>query len=69
MNQLSEMDKPVGLLNTTGFFTPFLGFVDHMVKARFLPEAHRHSIVVDTDANALIGKLRSHARVDVPKWL
>lgn len=69
MNQLSEMDKPVGLLNTTGFFTPFLGFVDHMVEARFLPEAHRHSIVVDTDANALIGKLRSHARVDVPKWL
>jgi len=25
MNQLSEIDKPVGLLNTAGFFTAFLG--------------------------------------------
>lgn len=69
MNQLLEIDKPVGLLNTAGFFTPFLGFIDHMVKARFLPEAHRHSIVVDTDASALLCKLRSYTRVDVPKWL
>jgi uncharacterized protein (TIGR00730 family) len=42
MNQLSEIDKPVGLLNSAG---------------------------VDADASVLIGKLRSHARVDVPKWL
>jgi uncharacterized protein (TIGR00730 family) len=69
MNQLSEIDKPVGLLNTAGFFTTFLGFIDHMVDTRFLPAAHRHSISVDADASALIDKLRSYARVEVPKWL
>jgi uncharacterized protein (TIGR00730 family) len=69
MNQLSEIDKPVGLLDTAGFFTAFLAFIDHMVDTKFLPAAHRHSICVDTDASALIGKLRSYARVDVPKWL
>jgi uncharacterized protein (TIGR00730 family) len=69
MNQLAEMDKPVGLLNTSGFYTPFLAFIEHMVKMKFLPEAHRHAIVVDTDAGALIEKLRSHRRVDAPKWL
>jgi uncharacterized protein (TIGR00730 family) len=69
MNQLSEIDKPVGLLNTAGFFTPFLGFIDHMVDTKFLPPAHRHSISVDADAAALIDKLRNYARVDVPKWL
>lgn len=69
MNQLSEIDKPVGLLNAASFFTPFLGFIDHMVDTKFLPAAHRHSIVVDTDASALIDKLRSHVCVDVPKWL
>ena len=69
MNQLSEIDKPVGLLNTSGFFTAFLGFIDHMVDTKFLPAAHRRSISVDADASALIDKLRSYARVDVPKWL
>jgi uncharacterized protein (TIGR00730 family) len=69
MNQLSEIDKPVGLLNSADFFTPFLGFIDHMVDSGFLPAAHRHSISVDADARALIDALSSHARVDVPKWL
>ncbi|NYT29165.1 TIGR00730 family Rossman fold protein [Rhizobium sp. WYCCWR 11128] len=69
MNQLSEIDKPVGLLNSAGFFDAFLGFIDHMVETKFLPAAHRHSISVDTDARVLIDKLRSYARVEVPKWL
>lgn len=69
MNQLTEIDKPVGLLNTEGFFAAFLAFIDHMVDTRFLPAAHRHSIAVDADAGALIDKLRNYARVDVPKWL
>ncbi|GLZ88268.1 putative cytokinin riboside 5'-monophosphate phosphoribohydrolase [Metapseudomonas resinovorans] len=69
MNQLAEIDKPVGLLNADGFFTAFLTFIDHMVDTRFLPAAHRHSISVDADAHALIDKLRSYSRVDVPKWL
>ncbi|MGO4132956.1 TIGR00730 family Rossman fold protein [Rhizobium brockwellii] len=69
MNQLSEIDKAVGLLNSAGFFDAFLGFIDHMVETKFLPAAHRHSISVDTDASVLIDKLRSYARVEVPKWL
>jgi uncharacterized protein (TIGR00730 family) len=69
MNQLSEIDKPVGLLDTADFFAAFLGFIDHMVDTKFLPAAHRHSICVDVDADALIDKLRRYKRVDVPKWL
>jgi hypothetical protein len=69
MNQLSEIDKPVGLLNSAGFFTAFLAFVDHMVETKFLPAAHRHSICVDADANALLDRLQNYVRVDVPKWL
>ncbi|MBB3454751.1 hypothetical protein FHT86_003050 [Rhizobium sp. BK313] len=69
MNQLSEIDKPVGLLNSAGFFDAFLGFIDHMVDTQFLPAEHRQSICVDIDPSALIQKLRTYARVDVPKWL
>lgn len=69
MNQLSEIDKPVGLLNTADFYQPFLAFIDHMVTCEFLPPAHRHSICVDADSAALIGQLRDFVRSDVPKWL
>ncbi len=69
MNQLGEIDKPLGLLDTAGFYQPLLSFIDHMVATKFLPAAHRHSICVDQDPRALIGQLRSFVRVDVPKWL
>lgn len=69
MNQLSEIDKPVGLLDIAGFYRPFLAFIDHMVTCKFLPPAHRHSISVDPEAVALIGQLRNYVRSDVPKWL
>ena len=69
MNQLSEIDKPVGLLNTLGFFDAFLSFIDHMVETKFLPAAHRHSISVNADAGGLIGELRAYQRVEVPKWV
>ena len=69
MNQLAEIDKPVGLLNSAGFFASFLDFIDHMVDTKFLPAAHRNSISVDADASALIDKLRTYTPTDVPKWL
>jgi len=69
MNQMSELDKPIGLLNSEGFYTPFLSFIDHMVDAGFLPGAHRASLCVDSVAELLIHKLRNHLRVSVPKAL
>jgi uncharacterized protein (TIGR00730 family) len=69
MNQLSEIDKPVGLLDIAGFFAPFLAFIDHMVDTKFLPPAHRHSICVDPDPATLLHKLKTFERSDVPKWL
>jgi uncharacterized protein (TIGR00730 family) len=69
MNQLAEIDKPVGLLNIADFYRPFLAFIDHMVACKFLPPEHRHSICVDPDPGALIEQLRHFVRTDVPKWL
>jgi predicted Rossmann-fold nucleotide-binding protein len=69
MNQLSEIDKPVGILNTAGFFAKFLEFIDHMIDTRFLPEQHRRAILVDDDPSTLVSKFRSYERVEAPKWL
>lgn len=69
MNQLCEIDKPVGLLNTSGFFDVLLQFIDQMVETKFLPSAHRHTVSVDADVDGLIEKLRNFERVDIPKWM
>ena len=69
MNQLSEIDKPAGILNIDDFFSPFLAFIDRMVESRFLPAAHRHSICAEALPEPLIRSLRSYEKTDVPKWL
>jgi uncharacterized protein (TIGR00730 family) len=69
MNQLSEIDKPIGLLNVAGFYQPFLAFIDHMVECKFLPPEHRHSISVNPDPAALIEQLRHFVPTSIPKWL
>ncbi|MCC2657584.1 MAG: hypothetical protein K0Q76_2692 [Panacagrimonas sp.] len=69
MNQLAEIDKPVGVLNTAEFFTPLLAFLDHMVATRFLPEAHRRSICIDSDPAGLMRQFVAFERTAVEKWL
>jgi len=69
MNQLSQIDKPVGLLNIAEFYQPFLAFIDHMVTCKFLPPEHRHSVCVDPDPASLIEQLRHFVPTSVPKWL
>jgi uncharacterized protein (TIGR00730 family) len=69
MNQLLEIDKPIGLLNSADFYSPFLGFIDHMVTSRLLPAEHKESLCVNSDAGALIEELKRHVRVNVPKAL
>ena len=39
--QLGIHAKPIGLLNTDGFFTPLLAWFDRAVQDGFLREVHR----------------------------
>ncbi|MBC2607931.1 TIGR00730 family Rossman fold protein [Pelagicoccus albus] len=69
LNQLGDLDKPPGLFSVDGYFEPFMGFIDHMIQEAFLPAAHRNSVVVESDAKALLEGLLSFEKVTVPKWL
>jgi uncharacterized protein (TIGR00730 family) len=69
LNQLGDVDKPVGLLNVAGFFRPFLAFVDTMIAQGFLPAAHRDAIVVREVPAALIDGLAAYQPVTVSKWM
>lgn len=69
LNQLGDTDSPVGLLDVGGFFDPFLKFIDGMIAQRFLPAEHKASLVVRSDAGALIDALAAQPAITVPKWM
>ncbi|MEL6920009.1 MAG: TIGR00730 family Rossman fold protein [Pseudomonadota bacterium] len=69
LNQLGEINKPCGLLSVGGYYEPFMAFVDHIIDQKFLPAAHRNSIVVADNPKDLIARLQDFEPVTVPKWM
>ncbi|MEQ1516144.1 MAG: TIGR00730 family Rossman fold protein [Usitatibacteraceae bacterium] len=67
--QLAYHLLPVGVLNVSGFFTHLVQFLDHARDERLLRDAHRDSLIVDTDLNALISRMRSFVPPNNEKWL
>ena len=55
--QLGIHSKPVGLLNTLGYWDPFLLFLDHAVDAGFLRSAHRRLLEVNEGPSELVDRL------------
>jgi uncharacterized protein (TIGR00730 family) len=64
--QLGIHAKPVGLLNTNGYYDHLLRFLEHMEETGFLKAAHRKMLLVDTDISGLLEKIDAFvpARID-----
>ena len=58
-SQLGLNSKPLGLLNTEGYYDALLGFVEHAVAEGFVRPGHRDLIVADEDPDGLINALQS----------
>jgi uncharacterized protein (TIGR00730 family) len=70
--QLGLHTKPVGLLNTLGYWDPFLKFLDHAVEAGFLRRTHRQLVEVRHEAAELLDViLDAERRPERPesKWI
>lgn len=66
--QLQLHQKPVGLLNSDGFYDDLLRFVDANLAAGFIRPEHREALLVETDADSLLDKLASFTAQVVVKW-
>ncbi len=53
-SQLGFHAKPVGLLNTAGYFDPLVRFLDQAVERGFLREKDRALLQVETEAEPLV---------------
>src|SRR5690606_26040034 len=67
--QFEGHTKPMGLLNTEGYFAHLMAFIDEMVKRAFLPAAQRQMVIVESDPHDLIARMRRFEPVTVSKWL
>jgi hypothetical protein len=55
--QLGIHHKPIGLLNSAGFFDPLLAWIDRAVADGFIRPAHRQLVRVETEAERLLERL------------
>jgi uncharacterized protein (TIGR00730 family) len=68
--QLGLHTKPVGLLNTAGFFDPLLAWVDHCVGEGFVRPEHRELLRISSNSDELLEMLlRYKSSPALPKWL
>ncbi|MBG6132080.1 uncharacterized protein (TIGR00730 family) [Aquimarina sp. EL_43] len=68
-SQLGLHQKPIGLLNTGGFYNDLLALLENMVKRGFLKMENYELLLVDDDIDRLLGKMRAFKPAQVPKWL
>ena len=68
--QLGIHGKPIGLVNTCGFWRPLLALVHHMVAEGFIPEDQLGLLLVDADPAALLARMGSWVPPALgPKWI
>ncbi|MGH7652128.1 MAG: TIGR00730 family Rossman fold protein [Gemmatimonadaceae bacterium] len=67
--QLGMHTKPCGLLNVAGYFDPLLEFLDHAVAEKFVREAHRAMVIVESDPEKLLARFESYEPPRVVKWV
>lgn len=59
--QLGIHAKPVGLLNTAGYYDSLMTFLDHVENENFLRLHHRTAVVYDPGVEPLLNRLRTVA--------
>lgn len=57
--QIGYHQKPCCLLNTNNYYTPLLGLFDHMIEQGFVKKEYKELIIMETDPEKLLEKLKS----------
>jgi uncharacterized protein (TIGR00730 family) len=64
--QLGYHAKPVGLLNTAGYYDPLIAFWERMGDVGFLRPQHRDLLIVDAALDGLLDKMAAHQPLAAP---
>ncbi|MEW6434590.1 MAG: TIGR00730 family Rossman fold protein [Myxococcota bacterium] len=68
--QLGLHSKPIGLLDTAGYYAPLVAWIRAALAQGFVPQAMETALVVDPGPAALVDRLLAHRPPEPPvKWL
>lgn len=67
--QFDGHTKPLGLLNTNGFYNPLMAFLQHMVSEQFLPASHLQMVALSDSPGQLIEAMLSAESIKTEKWI
>jgi len=68
-SQLGLHRKPIGLLDTGGFWAPLVDLLDHMTAERFVSVDHRRLLLAADDPDALLDAMAVWDAPPVARWL
>ncbi|KAF5032344.1 LOG family protein YvdD [anaerobic digester metagenome] len=69
-NQLGIIDKPLGLLNTNGYYNHLYAFLEYAVKQRFVRQEHHENLLIHTHPDALMSLMEKYTAIQVDsKWI
>ncbi len=67
--QLRQIEQPVGILNTNGYYDHLLAHFANMYKESFLKEIHKNMLLVSDDVDELLDQMLKHKPIEnVDKW-
>ncbi len=67
--QLGIHSKPIGLLNSNGFYDDLIKMLENMVDKKFLKQSNFDILLVDNKAESLVKKMKSYTADTSLKWL
>lgn len=67
--QLGLHRKPMGLLNTNGFYDELIALAQHMVDKGFLKEINQQMLLWSAEIPDLLNKMRNYQPPSVGKWI
>ena len=67
--QLGLHQKPIGILNTNGFYNDLLKMLQKMVTQGFLKQENYDMLLIDDNVDALLQKMQNYKPTSLPKWI
>lgn len=66
--QLGIHSKPIGILNVDNYYDKLIEFIYEMVDKEFVNKLNLDMILIDTDPESLLFKMKEFKPVEVRKW-
>ncbi len=67
--QLGLHTKPIGILNTNGYYNPLIAQCKMMVERGFLKQENLDAVVIDVTIEGLLEQMNNYQPLPAPKWL